>query len=138
MESVDWNAKAAAMADFVSAHFFEARQGAIAWRDYGCAVVFGDDGYHTEFTQREVAELRKELDRLGITVLGFGVDTEDGYSWAMLVDYAVKFGKRGCEVFKPVPVLTELIHQVWMRLAVAASAEPSVSQHGIRPDHSAN
>src|SRR6516162_809913 len=102
MESVDWNAEAVAYADIERAKL-PARIGAKASGEWGFAVLYGTGRYDTdEFTRRVLDELRKELDGLGFKVVGFGVDSEDGCTWAMLVDCQVMSEERLREVVLPI------------------------------------
>ena len=85
----DWNAEAATMADYVFTNMFESHRGAMPWKQEGITVAFGNDGYEgdeeDQRAKREVALIRGYLDEMGIPILGFGVDQEDEFSWAMLV-----------------------------------------------------
>src|SRR4051812_42551482 len=74
------------MARYVRDNMFEAHRGAMPWKQDGVTVIFGNDGYDQDDRVREaVSRVRAALNRDGIEVLGFGVEPEEGYSWAMLV-----------------------------------------------------
>ena len=82
----DWNAAAVEAADRIQAHRFAEHNGAACWWQRGVFVAFGNDGYRQDETSRSAVELLgQRLDDLQITELGFGVDSNDGYTWAMLV-----------------------------------------------------
>jgi len=82
----DWNAEAATMAQYVFDNMFKAHRGAMPWKQEGISVVFGNDGYDKDDrAKNEVAMVRKYLEEKGISILGFGVGSSNGYSWAMLV-----------------------------------------------------
>ena len=82
----DWSVAAVEAADRIKAHRFEEHNGATHWWKRGFFVVFGNDGYTQDETSRGAVDLlRQRLDDLQITELGFGVDSSDGYTWAMLV-----------------------------------------------------
>jgi hypothetical protein len=107
----NWNTEAATMADYVSDNMFGAHRGAMTWRQAGVSVVFGNDGYmQGERARSEVAMVRQQLGLEGIPILGFGVDSEGGYSWAMLV----KTGDIG--------MLTHLVWSCWMPKGPAREA----------------
>ena len=88
MKPIDWNAEAARAADHVTCtELFKAHRGAIPWGNLGVVVVFGNDSYtKDERARREVEFVREFLRTEGLTELGFGVDSDEGYSWAMIVD----------------------------------------------------
>jgi hypothetical protein len=82
----DWNAEAATMAQYVRDNMFEAHRGAMPWKQEGISVAFGNDGYSKDDRAKsEVARVREYLQERGLPILGFGVDSTEGYSWAMLV-----------------------------------------------------
>lgn len=82
----DWDTEAARVADYIGSEFFHAHRGATGWRQPGVVVAFGNDGYADDPLAREaVAMLRAELERRGWPVLGFGTDSDGGYTWAMLI-----------------------------------------------------
>ncbi len=89
MKAPDWNAEAVVMAQYAGKEMFEAHRGAMPWKELGVSVVFGNDGYSQDVrAKQEVEFVRSYCERAGIAVLGFGVDPDDGYSWAMLVKSA--------------------------------------------------
>ena len=113
----DWNAEAVSMANYVYEHMFEAHRGAMPWKQDGITVVFGNDGYSSDKRARNAVKmLRKFLDSRETPVLGFGVDSEAGHSWAMSVKTADD------EVLNDGEVLNSLIwmffngHSTWTRL----------------------
>jgi hypothetical protein len=136
---IDWDAEAVAMAVYVGDHLFSAHRGAMPWRQVGISVVFGNDGYRYDLrTKEEVETVRGVFKARGIKVLGFGVEPEEGYSWAMLVDS------------DDAPTLNAIVWVAWM-----ADAEPeavqsafdwwqteevkrAIREAGPKPDHSAN
>jgi hypothetical protein len=87
MREIDWNAEAVEMANYVSKHMSNVHRGAMAWRQVGIAVVFGNDGYSDIRTQQEIASLRDDFEESHPRVeeIGFGVDDEENFSWAILV-----------------------------------------------------
>ena len=83
---MDWNAAAVEAADRIQAHRFEKHNGAVCWWKRSVFVAFGNDGYtQDEASRGEVDLLRQRLEDLQIIELGFGVDSDTGYTWAMLV-----------------------------------------------------
>jgi hypothetical protein len=137
----DWNAEAVSMANYVYEHMFEAHRGAMPWKQDGITVVFGNDGYSSDKRARNAVKmLRKFLDSRETPVLGFGVDSEAGHSWAMSVKTADD------EVLNDGEVLNSLI---WMffnghsdmdafterQFAIAWEA---ITEHGTRPETSVN
>ena len=50
------------------------------------SIVFGNDGFEEVRVQKEVAQVAQRLEELHIPILGFGVEPEEGYSWAMRVE----------------------------------------------------
>jgi hypothetical protein len=83
---IDWEAEAVEAADFVRDNMFEAHRGAAPWRQVGVAVIFGNDDYKDDRAKKEVEELREACYANYIKILGFGVDSTEGYCWAMLVE----------------------------------------------------
>ena len=77
-------------ADAVAEQHFDVHRGAMTTElHFGepAIVLFGNDSYaRDERTRRQVELVRDALVRYGIRILGFGVDTEESYSWAILVD----------------------------------------------------
>ena len=85
----DWNAAAVEAADRIQAHRFAEHNGAACWWKRGVFVAFGNDGYTQDATSRGAVDLlRQRLSDLHITELGFGTDSDTGYTWAMLVQPA--------------------------------------------------
>jgi hypothetical protein len=85
---MQFDAKAAAIeaATLVFSHLLGGRRGVMPWRQHGIAVVFGNDGYSFYSRSRdEVESVRERLRERGIEELDFGLDAQEGYSWAMLV-----------------------------------------------------
>ena len=91
---IDWNTEARKAADYVAQNMFGVHRGATLWlvdepttdRRYerALSVVFGNDGYHQEQrSQQEVEFLKNTIGPNA--VLGFAIDSEDGYTWAMIV-----------------------------------------------------
>ena len=73
------------LVDFARRHMFSAHRGAIA--AHGLTFVFGNDGYgEDQFSQREVELLREALAANETKEVTFATDTEDGYTWGMLVE----------------------------------------------------
>ena len=82
----DWNVAAIEAADRIKAHRFDEHNGAACFWKRGVFIAFGNDGYTQDEKSRGAVDLlRQRLDDLQITELGFGVDSSDGYTWAMLV-----------------------------------------------------
>ena len=82
----NWDTEAATMADYAVDNAFKATVRRMPWKQEGVSVVFGHDGYDRDRRAKdEVAMVREYLALEGIPVLGFGVDSHTGYSWAMLV-----------------------------------------------------
>ncbi len=49
------------------------------------AVAFGNDGYEQDpRSQLEVARFRDVLQSLGVAEVGFGLDSQERYTWALL------------------------------------------------------
>ena len=83
----DWNAAAVEAADRIQAHRFHQHNGAACWWKEGVFVAFGNDGYRQDEASRGALDLlRQRLDDLGIAERGFGVDSDTGYTWAILVE----------------------------------------------------
>ena len=83
----DWSVAATEAADRIKAHRFDEHNGAACFWKRGVFVAFGNDGYTQDETSRGAVDLlRQRLDDLHITELGFGIDSSDGYTWAMLVE----------------------------------------------------
>jgi hypothetical protein len=134
-EPIDWDAEAVKMAVYVKERMFPAHRGAMPWRQMGIAVAFGNDGYGVEGgpdIPGEVRLLRRVLEDEGIPILGFGVEPEDDYSWAMLV--------RSDDV-------RSLHRDVWRSWESAIGgtnyvqvriADSVIAEDGIRPDSSPN
>ncbi len=84
--AVDWNVAAVEAADRIHAHRLADHNGAAGWWKPGIFVAFGNDGYSTDENSRAAVDLlRQRLEDRKITELGFGVDSNGGYTWAMLV-----------------------------------------------------
>lgn len=82
----NWDGEAVREAERIGREMFPAHRGAFPWREPGYAVAFGNDGYgQSEETRREVRRLRELCEEAGLDVLGFGVDSDDAYTWALLV-----------------------------------------------------
>ncbi len=131
---VDWDAEAAATAQYVGDHIFEAHRGVMPWHQVGVVVVFGNDGYMEERTKEEVRRIREALERLNAVILGFGVDPNEGYSWALLI----KSGVTPYDAFEP------LVTTVAVELGLEASgyqatiAPRAIKRYGTRPTYSEN
>jgi hypothetical protein len=142
---MNWDNEAVAMATHVGDEMFPAHRGAMPWRQLGISVVFGNDGYaKTPWVKDEVARVRELLGEYGIKILGFGLDPEDDYSWAMLVESSDVDG------------LNSIVWVAWQWAwsgerpdgkvlqpgAFAAfqirEANKATAESGIKPDHSAN
>ena len=85
--TLDFDDQAVTAANYIARNLFEAHRGALLWHN-GLVVAFGNDGYtQDEQMRREVVHLREELARtkLAPTELGFGVDSQSGYGWAMIL-----------------------------------------------------
>jgi hypothetical protein len=130
----DWNAEAIAMARHVCDHMFEAHRGAMPWKQSGVTVIFGNDDHKDKRTQTEIARLRDFLELRGIPILGFGVEPEEHYSWAMLIQH---------------PTHEEMAPVVWdcwngtrdtssFTLYQSNIAASTIEQHGTKPETSAN
>lgn len=53
----------------------------------GLFVAYGNYGYgHDERTRNEVRRMRAHCEAAGMTVVGFGVDPLEGYTWAILIE----------------------------------------------------
>jgi hypothetical protein len=133
---MNWDAEAAAVANYVGDNMFEAHRGAMSWRQVGIAVVFGNDCYaDDDRTKEEVFLLREALSQVGAKVLGFGVDTSEGYSWAMIVEPPDNVN---------VPFLNRMIWQISVDLRIHGSAYQAqialspLAEQSIRPYYSAN
>lgn len=78
-------------ANHISENLFHCHRGALRCR-FGqetANIVFGNDGYSGNEdcrARKEVEALRKHLETEGIAELGFGVDSNNGCTWVMLVD----------------------------------------------------
>ena len=82
----DWNAAANEVADRIKAHRFDEHNGATCFWKRGVFIAFGNDGYSQDERSRSAVELlRQRLNDLQTIELGFGVDSSDGYTWAMFV-----------------------------------------------------
>jgi hypothetical protein len=129
--AIDWDEEAVAMARHVGTHMFSAHRGAMAWRQTGISVVFGNDDYADDPRSKdEVTRVKDWLNELNIKVLGFGIDPDDGYSWAMLVETS------------DIRMLNDLVWSSWDDGQASACqyqiADPAIAEHGLEPDHSAN
>jgi hypothetical protein len=114
----DWGVEAARMADHVARRMSEVRRGAIPWSHPGVAVIFGNDGRAADRRAGDtVAAVRQALQERGIKILGFGVDSAGGSSWAMLV--------RGAD--------PDALHQlVWYCAATATTRAAAPARLGLR------
>jgi hypothetical protein len=132
--SNDWDAEAVAMASHVAGHMFEAHRGAMAWKQAGVSVVFGNDDYRDDRTRHEVQTLRGFLEAHEIPILALGVNPEDDHSWAMRVrsDAHEVLNVIVWACWSDDPDLDGFIHHQ-SRIAFAA-----IREHGTRPETSAN
>jgi hypothetical protein len=129
--AIDWDAEAVAMSRHVGTHMFSAHRGAMPWRQTGISVVFGNDDYADDPRSKdEVSKVKDWLTERNIKMLGFGIDPDDGYSWAMLVETS------------DIRMLNDLVWSSWddgqgsvSQYQIAGSA---IAEYGIEPDHSAN
>src|SRR3954454_13416985 len=126
----DWQAAAIEAATFVCEHLMAAHRGAMPWRHPGFAVLFGNDGYATDDPRSclEVEAVRERLRGRGIEELGFGLEPDEGYSWAMIV--------RGDDV-------RFLFDAVWQSWPDASGIQhrialDEIAAHGMRPRESLN
>jgi hypothetical protein len=141
MPKFDWNAEAEAMARYVSKHMDNVYRGAMAWRQVGIAVVFGNDSYVDTRTQQEIASLRNQLKQTHprFEELGFGVDDEQSYSWAMLV----KFHKSEEPEFQ-IACLNDIVAMTAAgcgfgnAMFQGADGNPAIREHRPKTDYSAN
>jgi len=87
MGESDWNAEAEAMAQYVSENLPDVPRGAVEGRQARVSIVFGNDpDRDPPAVQAEISRVRDALDQAGIRILGFGVDLENGHTWAMIVE----------------------------------------------------
>jgi hypothetical protein len=86
MHQMDWDAEAAAMAQYVHDELMSAHGGAMPWRQPGISAVLGNDGYGSPKVQAEVASVRARLAGFGVKILGFGLNPSGEQSWAMLAE----------------------------------------------------
>ena len=108
----DWAKEAKALANHCYHKMFTAHRGAMPWRRAGFSVIFGNDGYMgSRRAKAEVEALRVALAVAGIDELGFGVDDEEGYAWAMVV--------RSPNVDE----LGQVIHLLWAMVCSSNSPE---------------
>jgi hypothetical protein len=136
MPDIDWDAEAVAMANHVCERMFNVHRGAIPWRQLGIAVLFGNDGYtEDDRSKREVSHLRGKMVDIESKVLGFGVNSEDGYSWAMLVLHPA---------WLEVATLKDYVGQAGVLCGYGNAAvqgslgSKTLAEESPRPDHSAN
>jgi hypothetical protein len=138
MRANDWNAEAVAMARYVRENMFEAHRGAMPWKQPGVSVIFGNDGATGEHTTREIEAVRECLQLCEIPILGFGVEPEANYSWAMLV-----------QSHEPAANLAEMVWDMWGVTAAGPVADvfiatqwkiamDEVANHGTKPETSTN
>jgi hypothetical protein len=72
-------------ANFVRDFYMHRHRGVIDCDDK--YVVFGNDGYFKDSrSQEQVSYVRERLKALDLREAAFGVDDEDGYSWALVID----------------------------------------------------
>jgi hypothetical protein len=81
---------ATAVADYISAEMFPPHRGVIEVRNpFGgcrCLAAFGNDGYRQNERTRVYADaLLAELAEQGLWDAELGIDSDDGYTWAILV-----------------------------------------------------
>jgi len=130
----DWNVEAIAMARHVRDHMCEAHRGAMPWKQSGVTVIFGNDCYEDPRAKIEIARLRAFLELREIPILGFGLDPEEHYSWAILIQYLAH---------------EEMVPVVWdcwngkrdtssFTLIQSKIAARTIARHGIKPETSAN
>lgn len=127
----DWNAEAATMAGYVADNMFEAHRGAMPWKQEGITVIFGNDGYGRDNrAKQEVALVREYLAKVGIRVLGFGVNPKNNYSWAMLVQ------SRACDDLNKLVwacwIPSEPVRDVMARPGVWRGIQPDIAAKAIR------
>ncbi len=88
-EPVDWNRVAVEVANDVRKHLREEPIGAFQpEEDLTTAVLFGngETRYDEDRTAQITVELvRQRIDGLGVTELGFGLDSEASSTWAIIV-----------------------------------------------------
>jgi hypothetical protein len=116
MSEIDWNAEAIRAANhFNGGEHFQAPRGSKTWHTLGVCVVFGNDDYTQDVrAKQEVEFIRATLAMAGIAELGFGVNDDDGYTWAMLT-------RAHCP--------DDLNDLAWDAWSVANGSEPS--EHGL-------
>jgi hypothetical protein len=90
MDSIDWNAEAVRVANYVVRRMIDVHRGAMAWH-HGIVVAFGNDGYTADGRSQVVARLLRQIVDIPdwkIDQLGFGVNDENdpGFTWVLLLD----------------------------------------------------
>jgi hypothetical protein len=87
MAQHDWDAEAAAMAQFVAENVSHIRRGVMLGRQSRVSVVLGNDPkLDPPAVQDEVSAIAAALEQAGIRILGFGVDPAQSHAWAMIVE----------------------------------------------------
>ena len=90
MKNEYFQEKAQKAADYSADNMFERHRGAYLIAP-GITCIFGNDGYNCDKKGRAKAEVKFVREFLAdkcIDQLAFSVDSEEGCSWAMLVDSA--------------------------------------------------
>jgi hypothetical protein len=113
---LDRDREAAGVANYCHNLLFQAHRGAKPWEP-GAIAVFGNDGYSVgDRARKEVALLRRKLDEAGHAVLGFGVDSWEAYTWALLVSSGSLKEGTAARLFRDVLLsedLTDLVWTIW-------------------------
>lgn len=86
---MNYNARAKRIANYVYSRSLETHRGAMALREAGVSVVFGNDDYTGDPQTRELVRLLFEATHdAGVEVLGFATSdgpVGSGYAWAMVL-----------------------------------------------------
>jgi hypothetical protein len=93
MPEVDWDGFAQACARDAHENYFQHRRGTWVFEDMGVTVLFDNNpyvkGWH--FRDEETAELKEELQKIGIATLAYATwppegEEGAGYSYALVLD----------------------------------------------------
>jgi hypothetical protein len=87
MARIDWNAQAVRAVDYINNKMFEAHRGVVPWHNR-LVIAFGNEGFTDDNAAHDVIAAIRGFthDSPGIAVeLGFGLDSGNGYSWAMIL-----------------------------------------------------
>jgi hypothetical protein len=116
-----WDVRASKVAEFVRENARDVARGVLDLEEFDLVAAFGNDGFtQNPRVRREVNLIRQALPSFELTMLGFGLSSEDrASSWAMII--------RGPDCFDALCDTNDLVWSSWANAAAKRRGTAPVS-----------